>query len=140
MPVHGGRDVGKLAIIGLGLIGGSLGLAIKRAEPVNTHVVGYDKDPKVTAAALKAGAIQEAASSLAEAVKDANLVVVATPVIAVRRVFEEMAPHLSRTAVVTDTASTKANVLRWAREVLPTNVNFVGGHPMAGKEKAGPEA
>jgi len=132
--------MGKLAIVGLGLIGGSIGLALKRAEPVNTEVFGFDKDPGVGARALKAGAIQRLAPSVETAVKDASLVIVATPIIAVRRVFEAMAPQLQRGAVVTDTASTKGDVLRWAAEMLPRNVHFVGGHPMAGKEQSGPQA
>jgi prephenate dehydrogenase len=59
---------------------------------------------------------------------------------AVRRVFDEIAPYLQSGAVVTDTASTKGEVLRWAKELLPSDVHFVGGHPMAGKEKSGPQA
>jgi prephenate dehydrogenase len=132
--------LGKLAIIGLGLIGGSMGLAIKRAEPVNTEVTGYDRDAEVAAQALKYGAVQHVAHSVEEAVTDAAMVIVCTPILNVRRVFETIAPHLRPGAVVTDTASTKGEVLRWARALLPDNVHFVGGHPMAGKEKSGPEA
>lgn len=132
--------MGRVAIIGLGLIGGSLGLAIKRAEPVDTQVVGFDKDFEVGVRAHRAGAIQELAPTLQEAVTGATLIVVATPIISARRVFQDMAPHLRPGAVVTDTASTKAEVLRWASESLPPNVHFVGGHPMAGKEQSGPQA
>ena len=132
--------MGKLAIIGLGLIGGSLGLAIKRAAPVNTEVVGYDREVDVGLQALKHGAINHLAASLDKAVEDATLVIVATPILNVRRVFEEMAPSLRRGTIVTDTASTKGQVLRWADEILPRDVHFVGGHPMAGKEQAGPAA
>jgi prephenate dehydrogenase len=132
--------VGKLAIIGLGLIGGSMGLAIKRAEPVNTEVTGYDRDFEVAERALKFGAVQKLARSAEEAVSDAAMVIVATPILNIRRVFETIAPHLRQGTVVTDTASTKGEVLRWARALLPENVHFIGGHPMAGKEKSGPEA
>jgi prephenate dehydrogenase len=132
--------VGKLAIVGLGLIGGSLGLALKRAEPVNTEVIGFDRDYDVATRALKAGAVQAMAPSLQHAVRDATRVIVATPIISMRKVFEEMAPELQRGTVVTDTASTKGDVIRWARENLPEGVHFVGGHPMAGKEKSGPQA
>ena len=132
--------MGRLAIIGLGLIGGSIGLAIKRAEPVNTEVTGYDRDHQVAARALQFGAVQKLANSAEEAVDGAALVIVATPILNIRRVFETIAPHLRPGTVVTDTASTKGEVLRWARALLPPNVNFVGGHPMAGKEKSGPEA
>ena len=132
--------MGTLAIIGLGLIGGSVGLALKRAEPVNTEVVGYDRDPEVTARAVEFKAVQRAAPSAAEAVKQATLVIVAVPTISVRKVFEEIAPHLNRGTVVTDTSSTKAEVMRWARDILPSGVHFIGGHPMAGKETSGPQA
>lgn len=129
--------MGKLAIIGLGLIGGSMGLALKRAEPENTEVIGYDKDPEVMQRAHKAGVVQGTAPSLARAVQDATMVIVASPIVTMRKVFEEMAPHLRKGAVVTDTASTKSNVLAWAKQTLPESVYFVGGHPMAGKEKMG---
>ncbi|HLF78349.1 MAG TPA: prephenate dehydrogenase/arogenate dehydrogenase family protein, partial [Dehalococcoidia bacterium] len=78
--------------------------------------------------------------SLEAAVRDATLVVIATPILNVRRVFEEIAPVIGRGTVVTDTASTKGEVLRWARQILPRDVHFVGGHPMAGKEQSGMEA
>ena len=132
--------MGKIAIIGLGLIGGSMGLALKRAGPVDTEVVGFDIDPQVGGRALKAGAVKKLAPTLEAAVADATLVVVAVPVISIQKVFETIGPRLQRGAVVTDTASTKTDVLRWARDHLPQAVHFVGGHPMAGKEKSGPQA
>ena len=132
--------MGKIAIIGLGLIGCSLGLALKRAEPVDTEVIGFDRDAEVASRALKAGAVKSVAPSLEAAVSTATLVVIATPILGVRAVFEAIGPHLQRNAIVTDTASTKQEVLRWARDILPAGVHFVGGHPMAGKESTGPEA
>jgi prephenate dehydrogenase len=132
--------MGTLAIIGLGLIGGSLGLALKRAQPENTTVIGYDRDVDVLMRAHQYGAVQRTATSAAEAAQEATMVIVATPTISVRRVFAEIAPHLRNGTVVTDTASTKGEVQRWARETLPRGVHFVGGHPMAGKEKSGPQA
>jgi prephenate dehydrogenase len=132
--------MGTLAIIGLGMIGGSMGLALKRAEPVNTEIIGYDRDEEVGVRAHRAGAIQWLAPTLEEAVEKATLVIVATPIINMRKVFQEMAPHLQTGTVVTDVASTKADVLRWAQELLPPGIHFVGGHPMAGKEQSGPQA
>jgi prephenate dehydrogenase len=129
--------MGRLAIIGLGLIGGSIGLALKRAAPVNTTLVGYDEDPEVMGRALRAGVVDEVGRTLEGAVKDASMVIVATPIVTMRRIFRDIAPHLQASCVVTDTASTKRNVMRWAAEELPANVYFVGGHPMAGREKAG---
>jgi prephenate dehydrogenase len=132
--------MGNLLIVGLGLIGSSMGLALKRAAPVETEVVGFDIDPQIAARAHKIGAVSHLAPSLEGAAKDATLVVVATPVISIQKVFATIAPHLQKGAVVTDTASTKVNVLRWAQDTLPASVHFIGGHPMAGKEKSGPAA
>lgn len=129
--------MGRIAIIGLGLIGGSVGLALKRAEPKNTTVVGYDYEPEIMGRALKAHVVDEVEPSLERAVRDATMVIVATPIATVRKIFRDMAPHLQAKCIVTDTASTKANVLRWAQEELPQSVYFVGGHPMAGREKSG---
>lgn len=129
--------MGKLAIIGLGLIGGSLGLALKRAAPRNTEVIGYDKEQEVMVRAHKAGVVDAIAPSIPHAVRDATMVIVCTPIVTVRSVFREMAPALPRGIVVTDTSSTKGSVLRWAEAELPDTVHFVGGHPMAGKEKMG---
>jgi prephenate dehydrogenase len=131
------RTMGKVTIIGLGLIGGSMALALKRAQPPNTEICGFDNSYEVMQRALKAKALDSIAPSIPEAVADANVVIVCTPIVTIRKVFREMAPHLQRSTVVTDTASTKSDVLRWADEELPKTVYFVGGHPMAGKEKQG---
>jgi prephenate dehydrogenase len=129
--------MGKLTIIGLGLIGGSMGMALRRAEPENTEVVGYDRSEEVMVRAHKAKVVDAIAPTLEEAVKDATLVIVCTPIVSMRKVFQEIGPHLMRGAVVTDTASTKTDVLRWSDEFIPKTAYFVGGHPMAGKEKQG---
>jgi prephenate dehydrogenase len=127
----------RIAIVGLGLIGGSLGLAIRAAGLRGVEVVGYDQERSALAKAKRLGAIDREAHDLAQAVAGASLVVIATPILAIRQVLREAAPHLSEGAVVTDTGSTKAAVLAWARELLPKGVHFVGGHPLAGKETQG---
>jgi prephenate dehydrogenase len=129
--------MGKVTIVGLGLIGGSLGLALKRAQPENTEICGYDQNDEVMVRAHKAKVVDSIARNISHAVADANVVIVSTPIVTMRSVFREMAPSLQRGTVVTDTGSTKTDVLRWAAEELPRNVSFVGGHPMAGKEKQG---
>ena len=126
----------KITIIGLGLIGGSLGLALRQSG-AGLEVVGHDRDPEVGGRAKKRGAVDRTEWNLPQAVADASLVVVATPPGAVATVFRNIAPYLQTGCVVTDTASTKAQVLAWARELLPEGVSFVGGHPMAGKERSG---
>ena len=135
----------RIAIIGLGLIGTSLGMALRNADPKESPIghitiTGFDRDPKVTREARGRLAIDREARTLAEAVHDAQIVVVATPVRAIRDVFSELASLLPNGAIVTDVASTKAMVCRWASELLPSTVTFIGGHPMAGREQSGPGA
>lgn len=130
----------RIAIIGLGLIGGSLGLALKRANLSDLEVVGYDISGAVAGNARRKGAIDRDARRATDAVEGAALVVVATPILKMRGVFEEIAPALAENAVVTDTASTKRDVIAWADELLPESVSFVGGHPVAGKTEQGIEA
>lgn len=127
----------RIAIIGLGLIGGSLGLAIKAARLPSVEVIGHDQSRQTAEKASKLGAIDRAEHNLPRAVEAAGLVIVATPVLAVREVMAQIAPYLPEGSVVTDTGSTKADVLAWAAELLPPHVSFVGGHPMAGKETQG---
>lgn len=129
----------RISIIGTGLIGGSIGLALKAAKLSGFELVGYDEAPVAAADARKRGAIDLAARSIREAVEDARMVIVATPPLMARPVLREMAPHLAEGAIVTDTLSTKAEISRWVEELLPDHVSYVGGHPMAGKETAGIE-
>lgn len=134
-------DKQKITIIGLGLIGGSLGMAMKASGLGDSvEIVGHDREPGVENIARKRGAIDRGEHNLPRAVQGAALVIVATPITAVAEVFKQIAPHLTEGAVVTDTASTKANVMQWAADTLPEGVSFVGGHPMAGKETPGIDA
>ncbi|MFQ5879112.1 MAG: prephenate dehydrogenase [Dehalococcoidia bacterium] len=130
----------RIAIVGLGLIGGSLGLALKAAKLPNVEIVGYDKDSSAMSKARKMGAVDKTAWTLRSAVEEAGMLIIATPVFAIRQVMEEVGEVLRPDCVVTDTGSTKAAVIRWAYEILPPPVSFVGGHPLAGKEKSGIEA
>jgi prephenate dehydrogenase len=129
----------RIAVIGLGLIGGSIGLALNRAR-VAQQVVGYDLGKGVASAALKVGAIDQQYIALADAVRGADFIVMATPVGAMRALLQEVGPLASAGAVVTDVASTKVQVISWAEEFLPPGVAFVGGHPMTGKELSGVSA
>lgn len=129
----------RVAIIGLGLIGGSIGLALHKANAAQ-QVAGYDLAKGVSDRARKIGAIDQAHSALADTVRGAELVILATPVGAMRVLLQTLAPALTPGTVVTDAASTKVQVISWAEEFLPSHVSFVGGHPMAGKEVSGVEA
>jgi len=127
----------RLAIIGLGLIGGSLGLALKQANWRQAEVVGYVRRHEVGSLALKLGAVDKVESNLSKTVKGANIVIIATPILTISDILSQIAPDLSDDSIVTDTASTKLQVMRWAEELLPPEINFIGGHPMAGKETSG---
>lgn len=127
----------RVAIIGLGLIGGSLGLALRSA---GHEVVGYARKPRVAALALERGAADRTAKSLTAAVKKADVVIIAAPVLAVKDILSAISNDVPAGTIVTDVASTKAEVMGWAEQYLPSSVNFIGGHPMAGKEVAGIEA
>ena len=127
----------RVAIIGLGLIGGSIGLALKRADLDNLEIGGHDAEYGVNGRARKLGAIDKEARRPTEAAEGAALIIIATPILQVKAAFEAIAPALASGAVVTDTASTKRDVMSWAAEFLPEDISFVGGHPIAGKEMSG---
>ncbi|MBN2099467.1 MAG: prephenate dehydrogenase/arogenate dehydrogenase family protein [Dehalococcoidia bacterium] len=129
----------RVAIIGLGLIGGSVGLALKRAESEAVELVGYARRPETADRARQLGAIDRIESTLASAVDKADLVVLATPTMSIKEILSQIGPHLPAACAVTDVASTKVQVMQWAEESLPQGVSFVGGHPMAGKELSGIE-
>lgn len=129
----------RVAIVGLGLIGGSMGLALKRAGQEGQELVGYARRPENAERARRLGVIDHAEGSLAAAVNGADLVILAIPTMSIKEVLSQIAPHLAAGAVVTDVASTKLQVMHWAEESLPQTAGFVGGHPMAGKELSGIE-
>jgi prephenate dehydrogenase len=129
----------RITIIGTGLIGGSLGMALRANRLPALEIVGHDRDRGAAVKAEKAGAIDRADHDLARAVSGAGMVIIAVPILSVREVMQQIAPHVEEGAVVTDTTSTKAHVMAWAKELLPEYVNFIGGHPMAGKETTGIE-
>ncbi len=130
----------KIAIIGLGLIGGSLGLALKRSRLRDAEIVGFSRSIETREKARKAGAIDRAASDAQDAAKDAAIVIIATPILTIPQTMKDIASVLPANCVLTDVASTKGQVMRWAAELLPARVSFVGGHPMAGKELSGIDA
>lgn len=104
------------------------------------EVVGIDRNRLNARDAKKLGALDREVGSLEEALEGAGLVIIAVPVMGARKILEEIGPYLGQGAIVTDTCSTKADIMRWAAEFLPEHVNFVGGHPMAGREQSGPAA
>jgi prephenate dehydrogenase len=129
----------QVTIVGLGLIGASIGLGLRRwstndgkRQPVLT-VTGFDTNLEHQNYAKKIHAVDNTEWDLPKAIQNADMVIVAVPPLAVRSVFESISGILKPGAVVTDVTSTKADVMQWAKEILPSNIHFVGGHPMAGK-------
>ena len=129
----------QVTVIGTGLIGTSLGLALRGSALRNLTVVGSDAESAARSGAQKRQAFDRVESRLGNAIAEADIIILATPVLAMRELMEGMAPYLPEGCVVSDVGSTKTQVLEWADELLPDSVDFVGGHPMAGRETPGPE-
>ncbi|MGB7183444.1 MAG: prephenate dehydrogenase/arogenate dehydrogenase family protein [Burkholderiaceae bacterium] len=140
MPVDSnGRHFDRIAVLGLGLIGGSVAAAI-RTRKLAGQVVGFAVAGHAQKA-LSLGLIDTAAPSLCSAVSDADLVVIATPVPTIGSVLGEVTTYLSPTAIVTDCASTKVSTIAAARQHLGEAFErFVPGHPISGSEFSGPSA
>jgi prephenate dehydrogenase len=124
----------KVAIIGLGLVGNSIGMGLKKhlAPQQPLQVVGFDPDRSREEAALrKHASVDSIAPDLESAVTGAQLVIIATPASAAREVLEAVARFVEEGAIVTDTLSTKSAVMDWANELLGERASFVGGHPLS---------
>lgn len=135
----------RIAIVGMGLIGTSLGMALRAGnsatDPLGQiQVIGYDRDRANTKEARGRLAIDVVADSLQQAITGTHLVVLAVPAQAVPAVLREIVPYLEVGAVITDVCSTKAQIAAWADEILPKANPFIGGHPMAGRDASGPKA
>jgi prephenate dehydrogenase len=127
----------QLTIIGLGLIGGSLALALKQAGAVG-RVTAYARRQETIDEALKLGVIDAGSTDLAEALSGAEVVVMATPVGEMEGVFRQMMPYLTADMVLTDVGSTKGSVVAAAQRALgKLPEGFVPGHPIAGTERSG---
>ena len=128
----------KIGIIGTGLIGASLGLALKKAGIKNTQIIGVDLERSRANKAKKMGAIDKVGNMM-EVASQASVIFIATPVMTMKDVMETIGPRLPEGVLVTDTGSTKREVLEWAKEHIPSNVDFIGAHPLTGKETRGPD-
>lgn len=129
----------KVALIGIGLIGSSLARVIRREKLADTIVVNT-RSAETLARARELDLGDEYYTSAAEAVRDADLVIVCVPVGACGRVAAEIAPALKAGAIVTDVGSTKRSVIEQMSPELPDTVEFLPGHPLAGTEHSGPDA
>ncbi|MBI3323422.1 MAG: prephenate dehydrogenase/arogenate dehydrogenase family protein [Candidatus Omnitrophica bacterium] len=129
----------QVAIIGLGLIGGSLGMALRRGR-VARRVIGFSRREATIRRARARGAIDDGCTELCpDWLSESDLVVIATPPAAVPRVARQVARMARRPLILTDVASTKAEIVRSIERMLPRRVSFVGAHPMAGSERSGIE-
>ncbi len=127
-----------VTLIGVGLLGGSLGLALKR-RGLARRIRGVGHRPETMQKALAHGAIDEIAASVADAVPGSDLVVICTPAATVPAYLDAVRPLCGKTAVVTDVASTKRGICAHAKRAWAGPYRFIGSHPMAGSEKFGPE-
>jgi len=129
----------RVAFIGLGLIAGSMSLAMRR-DGLAGEVVGTARSAETRQTAVRIGLVDRVVDTTAEAVKDADLVVLAVPVGAMAAVAAEISPHLKTGATVTDVGSVKRAVLKAVGPHIPKGVHFIPGHPVAGTEHSGPES
>ncbi|MBV1902312.1 MAG: prephenate/arogenate dehydrogenase family protein [Marinosulfonomonas sp.] len=129
----------RVALIGLGLIAGSMAHAMRRAG-LAEHIVGTSRTAQSRATAREIGFCDEIVATAAAAVRDADLVVLAIPVGAMADVAAEIAPHLKAGATVTDVGSVKRAVIDAVQPHIPSGVHFVPGHPLAGTEHSGPRS
>lgn len=126
----------RVTIVGVGLMGGSLGLAIKK-HSLARHIVGFSQKETSIAEALKNKAIDEGSTDVTKAVRNSDLVVLAAPVQAIIKLMPVINPHLWRHCIVTDMGGTKVDILEAAEKNLSSPSFFVGSHPLAGSEKQG---
>ena len=127
----------KLAIIGVGLIGGSLGLCLKDKLKDEIFITGLCRTQKSMTTAMELGAVDMATDNLAEVVGEADIIFLSPPVLQIVPMVEKILPYLKKGAVITDAGSTKSYLCREMKKLLPPDVYYIAGHPMTGREKSG---
>ena len=129
----------KVALIGLGLIAGSMSLAMRRGKLAG-EIIGYARSQETRDIARDINLVDRVCDTAEEAVQDADLIVLAVPVGAMGPVMQAIAPHLKKGAVVTDVGSVKRSVFDAVIPHMPDGCHFIGCHPMAGTEHSGPHS
>jgi prephenate dehydrogenase len=127
----------KVTIVGLGLIGGSLGMAIKKHKLA--RVIGLTSDDAKAALAVKLGAVDYASTNLRGLMQDADIIFICSPIQQIIPQLRKIMPYVKHGAIITDVGSSKEMIVKEAEKIARKHVSFVGGHPMAGKEKTGLE-
>lgn len=130
--------IARVAIIGLGLLGGSIGLAVKARAPTIT-TTGYDRSPAVRAEAAARGLVSTVADTPEDAVRGADLVILCVPVGAMEEAARAIAPGLAPHAIISDVGSSKQAVAQALARALPEHT-IIPAHPVAGTEQSGPQA
>ena len=129
----------RITIVGLGLIGNSIGMALSQGKR-DFEIVGHDRESAAAGLARKMTAVDKTDWNLLNACEGADLVILALPVQAVRKTLEALANELKPGCVVMDTASIKVPVLEWAEEILPDTVHFIGTNPIVSSDESGGQA
>jgi len=129
--------VKRITIIGLGLIGGSLGLAFKNMGGTHLILTGIDQDPHTLKKAVECGAVDYSTTDVAAGVENADIIFLCTPVLQIIPIVEKMLPYLKAGAILTDVGSTKGFLAERLSAILPANIHYVSGHPMTGGEQSG---
>ena len=127
----------KLAIIGVGLIGGSLGLALKQKLGDDIFITGLCRTQRSMDNAVALGAVDFASPDLKRVVEDADTIFLSTPVLQIVPMIERLLPYVKRGAILTDAGSTKQFIWEHIKSILPEGVYYVAGHPMTGRELSG---
>ncbi|TKD69838.1 prephenate dehydrogenase [Pseudalkalibacillus hwajinpoensis] len=130
----------QVAVIGLGLIGGSIALAIKKNHK-DAWITGFDVNENQLQLAKALRVVDETASSLEEAVQSADFIMIAAPVVQTEHILAQLSEvSLKSTVIISDVGSTKHSIVKHAKSILPPSITFIGGHPMAGSHKTGVSA
>lgn len=133
------NELKKISIIGLGLIGGSIASALKNVR-FSGVIVGVDPNLENLKTAKEKGLVDIITNNIKEVVEEADLIIIATPLRYYEGIFKEISLHIKGDTIITDVGSVKGYVHELAKKLLPKEVKFIGGHPMAGSEKSGVNA
>lgn len=130
----------KLAIIGVGLIGGSLGMCLKDKLGDKIFITGLCRTEKSMQRAMQLGAVDVATPDIETVVKDADIVYLSPPVLQIVPMVKKILPYLKSGTILTDAGSTKQYIWHELKEILPPDIYYIAGHPMTGREKSGVDA
>ena len=132
------KELKQITVIGLGLLGGSITLAVSRCFP-GVKTIGFTHRPSTRRKARQLDIADVIADDLNDSVKGSNIIILATPIYTFEKIFSQISENLSEGCIVTDVGSTKTLPHKWAQKHLPKTVYYIGSHPIAGSEQRGIE-